>query len=187
MSKKKKVTYQKHTNTYYLRQAIKSLLNLGLIKDMIYRFAYNTVNHTIGKQAASIGNNTKIHPTAFIRHGERVIMGEHCFINHNNVIQGGKNEAKVILGNHVQTGPGVMMFAFNHGTELNGIPMIDQDYFEADIVIEDDVWIGAGSIITAGVHIGKGCVIGSNSVGPRDLPENMVCVGGPCKPIKLRD
>ena len=186
MSKKEKVIYQKHTNSYYLRQAIKSLLNLGLLKDIVYRFAYNTVNHTIGKQVATIGKNTKIHPTAFIRHGERVIMGEHCFINHNNVIQGGKHKAKVLMGNYVQTGPGVMIFAFNHGTEMNGIPMIDQDYFEADIIIEDDVWIGAGTIITAGVHIGKGCVIGSNSVVTKNLPENMICVGVPCKPIKPR-
>lgn len=186
MNNKKKVIYLKHSTTYYLRQTVKALLNLGLIKDIIYRFAYNTVNHTIGKQAATIGKNTKIHPTAFIRHGERVEIGDNCFINHNNVIQGGKNKAKVILGNHVQTGPGVMMFAFNHGTEMNGIPMIDQDYFEADITVGNDVWIGAGTVITAGVDIGSGCVIGSNSVVTKDLPANMICAGVPCKAIKPR-
>lgn len=183
---KTKVKYLKHSKQYYLGQALKSVLTLRLFKDLIYRFAYNTVNHTIGKQLATIGKNTKVHPTAFIRHGERVEIGDNCFINHNNVIQGGKNKAKIIMGNHVQTGPGVMMFAFNHGTEMNGIPMIDQDYFEADIIIDDDVWIGAGSIITAGVHIGKGCVIGSNSVVTKDLPPYTICVGTPCKPIKNR-
>ena len=184
--KKQKVKYLKHVKLYYLKQIVKSILNLGLIKDCFYRFAYNAVNHTVGKQSARIGKHTKIHPTAFIRHGERVEIGNHCFINHNNVIQGGKNKAKVILGDYVQTGPGVMMFAFNHGTEMNGIPMIDQDYFEADIIIDDDVWIGGGSIITAGVHIGKGCVIGSNSVVTKDLPAKTICVGVPCKPIKER-
>ncbi len=183
---KKKVKYLKHSKRYYLWQIIKATLNLELFKDCIYRFAYNAVNHTVGKQTAQIGSNTKIHPTAFIRHGERVIIGNNCFINHNNVIQGGKNKARVVMGDYVQTGPGVMMFAFNHGTEMNGIPMIDQDYYEADIIIEDDVWIGGGSIITAGVHIGKGCVIGSNSVVTKDLPANMICVGTPCKPIKQR-
>ena len=77
-------------------------------------------------------------------------IGSHCLINHNNVLQGGKNKARLILGNCVQTGPNVMMFAFNHGTEMNGVPMIDQDYYEADVIIEDDVWIGACSVITAG-------------------------------------
>lgn len=185
--KKIKVKYKKHNKSYYLIQLIKSIITLRLFKDILYYFTYNVVNHTIGKQNAKIGKNTKIHPTAFIRHGERVEIGENCFINHNNVIQGGKNNAKVIMGDHVQTGPGVMMFAFNHGTQMNGIPMIDQDYFEADIKIDNDVWIGGGSIITAGVHIGEGCVVGSNSVVTKDLPPYTICAGVPCKPIKPRE
>ena len=186
MSEKKKVEYLKHGKLYYLWQIILSIVTLRAFYDYAYKFAYYVVNHTLGKHLAKIGKGTKIHATAFIRHGERVEIGSNGLINHNNVIQGGKNSAKVIMGDHVQTGPNVMVFAFNHGTEMNGVPMIDQDYYEADVIIEDDVWIGACSVITAGVHIGKGCVIGAGSVVTKDMPEYTICGGVPCKPIKKR-
>ena len=186
-TKKKKVEYLKHSKWYYLWQIALSIFSLRVFYDYAYKFAYYVVNHTIGKHLAKIGKKTKIHATAFIRHGERVEIGSHCLINHNNVLQGGKNQAKLIIGNYVQTGPNVMIFAFNHGTDMNGVPMIEQDYYEADVVIEDDVWIGACSVITAGVHIGKGCVIGAGSVVTKDMPEYSICGGVPCKPLKKRE
>lgn len=186
MNEKKKVVYDKHSKWFYLGQAILSVITLRLFYDLFYLFAYFIVNHTMGVRLATIGKGSKIHPTVLVRHGERVVLGKGCFINHNNVLQGGKSKAKLILGDYVQTGPNVMMFAFNHGTKMNGIPMIEQDYIEADTVIDDDVWVGGGTVIVAGVHIGKGCVIGANSVVTKDLPENYICAGVPCKPIKPR-
>ena len=153
---------------------------------MSKRTAFYAVNHGLGITMATIGKDTKIHATAIIREGERVEIGHGCLINHNNVIGGGKRDAWVRIGNYVQTGPNVMIFAFNHGTDANDIPMIKQDYYDADVVIDDDVWIGAGFVITAGVHVGKGCVIGAGSVVTKDMPANWICAGVPCKPIKER-
>ena len=79
-----------------------------------------------------------------------------------------------------------MIFAFNHCTEWNGTPMIEQDYIDADVIIEDDVWIGAGSIINAGVTIGKGAVIGSGSVVTKNVEQYSFAVGSPAKVIKKR-
>ena len=79
-----------------------------------------------------------------------------------------------------------MIFAYNHGTELINVPMINQPYYESDIIIGDDVWIGAGTVITAGVKIGKGSVIGSNSTVTKDIPEFSIAVGSPAKVIKIR-
>lgn len=186
MTVKQKVKYDKHSKWYYLWQIVLAVITLRVLYDYAYKFVYFVVNHTLGKHLAKIGSHSKIHPTVFIRHGERVVIGSGCLFNHNNVIQGGKNKAKVIIGDYVQTGPNVMIFAFNHGTEMNEVPMIKQDYYEADVIIEDDVWIGACSVITAGVHIGRGCVIGAGSVVTKDLPEYTICGGIPCKPIKKR-
>lgn len=187
MTQKKKVKYDNYSKWYYLGQILLSIISLKFIVDFAKSFAFYQVNHSLGIRKAKIGKGTKIHASVVIREGERVEIGENCMINHNNVIQGGKSEAKVIIGNFVQFGPGVMIFAFNHGMEKNGIPMINQDYTDADVIIEDDVWIGAGSVVTAGVHIGKGCVVGAGSVVTRDLPPYTICVGVPCKPIKKRE
>lgn len=181
-----KVKARHYTKAYYFGYIVLYILSLHFLVDLAKLFAFYVVNHSLGIKKASIGKGTKVHASVVIREGENVIIGENCMINHNNVLQGGKQNAKIILGDYVQTGPGVMMFAFNHSTEHNGIPMIEQDYYEADIIIDKDVWIGAGSVITAGVHIGEGCVIGSGSVVTKDLPPYTICVGSPCKPIKER-
>lgn len=182
----KKVKYDRPPKLFYIRELLWSVITLRLFKDWIQRKLFFFVNHTLGLKQTRIGKNSKVHATVIIREGERVTIGEGCLINHNNVIQGGKAVGRVVIGNYVQTGANVMMFAFNHGTDAIDTPMILQDYYDADIVIDDDVWIGAGSVITAGVHIGKGCVIGAGSVVTKDMPANWICAGVPCKPIKER-
>lgn len=186
MDIKYKVKYNKHSKFYWLKELVLSLITFRAFWDMLNFFVFYQVNHSIGVKKAQIGKNTKIHATALIRHGERVIIGHDCLINHSNVVHGGKNSATVKIGNYVQCGPNVMIFAFNHGTEMINVPMIKQDYYEANVIIDDDVWIGAGSIITAGVHIGTGCVIGAGSVVTKDMPPFTICGGIPCKPIKER-
>lgn len=182
-----KVKAQHYSKFYYLGFILYYVITLQFLVGLAKLFAFFVVNHSLGVHKATIGKKTKIHSTVVIREGERVYIGKNCLINHNNVLQGGKLNARIVLGDYVQTGPNVMMFAFNHSTELNGTPMIQQDYYEADIIIDNDVWIGAGTVITAGVHIGEGCVIGSGSVVTHDLPAKSICVGSPCKPIKRRE
>ena len=53
----------------------------------------------------------------------------------------------------------------------------------APIIIGDDVWIGTGAVITKGVKIGNGAVIGVNSLITKDVPENAVMVGIPAKNV----
>jgi acetyltransferase-like isoleucine patch superfamily enzyme len=52
------------------------------------------------------------------------------------------------------------------------------------VIIEDNVWIGANCIILKGVRIGRNTVVGSGSIVTRDLEENAICGGNPCKVIK---
>lgn len=54
----------------------------------------------------------------------------------------------------------------------------------APVTIEDDVWIGGGSIILPGVTIGRGSVIGAGSIVTRDIPANCVAVGNPCRVLR---
>jgi acetyltransferase-like isoleucine patch superfamily enzyme len=54
------------------------------------------------------------------------------------------------------------------------------------ILIDEDCWIGAGTVFLDGVRVGKGCVIGANTIVNKDIPAYSVAVGNPVKIIKNR-
>ena len=56
--------------------------------------------------------------------------------------------------------------------------------FSLPVVIEDDVWIGANTVVLPGVTIGKGTVIGAGSVVTHDIPAGVVAFGAPCRVIR---
>nr|WP_320193880.1 acyltransferase [uncultured Desulfobacter sp.] len=178
--------FKRPSKLEYFFEIIKAMLSLRFYKVITYAFAYFIVNFVVGRNKAKIEKSAKVHPSVIIRQGERVSIGKDCLINHNNVIQAGKFAGKVKIGNYVHTGPNVMIFAFNHGIEKNGQPSIKQDYWDGDVVIDDDVWIGAGTVVTAGVRIGKGAVIGSNSVVTTDIPPYSIYGGVPARLIRER-
>lgn len=57
---------------------------------------------------------------------------------------------------------------------------------KGDIIVEDDVWIGYGSIILSGVHIGQGAIIAAGAVVTKDVPPYAIVGGNPAKIIKYR-
>ena len=140
-----------------------------------------------GRRLAKIGKTSNVHATAIIREGEFVTIGEHCLINHNNLIQAGKSEyGRITIGNYVHTGVNVAMIAFNHGFYTREQPIKEQDYIDASITVEDDVWIGAGSTILAGVTIGTGAIIAAGAVVNKDVPPYSIVGGVPAKVLKER-
>lgn len=57
----------------------------------------------------------------------------------------------------------------------------------ASITLEDNVWLGARSIITKGVTIGRNSIIGAGSVVTKDIPANTVAAGNPARVVKRLD
>jgi acetyltransferase-like isoleucine patch superfamily enzyme len=55
------------------------------------------------------------------------------------------------------------------------------------IVIEDDVWLGYGVVVLSGARIGRGAVIGANSVVSGAIPPGAVAVGAPARVVRFRD
>lgn len=149
-------------------------------------FAYVIVNYCYPRLLIKVDKSANIHPTVILRHPRNIIIGKGCLINHGNVLQGGKVNAKIRIGCKVHTGPNVMFFAYNHAFDDLEIATIDQGYTENGITIEDDVWIGAGSIILDGVTIGRGSVIGAGSVVTRSFPNHSVISGSPAKLLRRR-
>lgn len=98
--------------------------------------------------------------------------------------------AKITIGNSVLFGPHVFIITGNHQVNQIGKYIIDvekkTECCDADVVIEDDVWIGAGTIILKGVRIGRGSVIGAGSVVTKDTQPYSINAGNPCHKIRMR-
>lgn len=95
-------------------------------------------------------------------------------------------QGEVHLGNKVLMAPGCAFIAHNHIFENTEIPIREQGMVEAPIIVGDNVWIGYGVTVLAGVRIGSNSVIGAKSVVTRDIPENSVAAGVPARVIRKR-
>ncbi len=105
------------------------------------------------------------------------------------------NDVNLSIGSYCSIGPEVV-FLLGREHHLDTISTYPFRHFfsgqqyeaisKGDIVVDDDVWVGYGSIILSGVHIGQGAVIGAGSVVTRDVPPYAVVGGNPAKVIKYR-
>ena len=180
--------YVKPSRGERVKEIIYTLLSSTFWKWRLNLWAYQVINMASDRRYMKVGKNTNVHPTAIIRYGQNVKIGDNCLINHNNLLQPGKGpNGSITIGNYEHTGVNVMFMAFNHGLYTTDVPTKEQDYMDAPIVVEDDVWVGGGSIILSGVTIGKGAVIAAGAVVNKDVPPYAIVGGVPAKVLKYRD
>jgi acetyltransferase-like isoleucine patch superfamily enzyme len=117
---------------------------------------------------------TKPNPRIYI--GENTVIGRHCMITAKNLIRLGDN---VLMGAYVQ------IIDTSHGVKAGQI-IRDQKAEIGEVVIGNDVWIGAGAKILMNCHIGDGAVIGANAVVTEDIPPYAIAVGIPARVIRFR-
>lgn len=91
----------------------------------------------------------------------------------------------VTIGNRVQFGPFVSIFAATHETGVQS--RRDGVEYATPVTIGDDCWIGGNTTIMPGVTIGKGCTIGAGSVVTKSIPDFSVAIGSPAKVVKKVD
>lgn len=94
--------------------------------------------------------------------------------------------AGITLGAHVMIGEHTSLRDQDHKKDEPGTPIARQGHVARQIVVEDDVWIGRGCAILAGVRIGKGAVVGANSVVTGDVAAGTIVAGAPAREIGRR-
>ena len=108
-----------------------------------------------------------------------VVIGDYTRIGLHCTVIG-----PVTIGNHVNLAQGITVSALNHNFEDTRLRIDEQGVNTSEIIIDDDVWIGANAVITAGVHIGRHSVVAAGAVVTKDVPEYSVVGGVPAKVIR---
>jgi acetyltransferase-like isoleucine patch superfamily enzyme len=90
------------------------------------------------------------------------------------------------IGENVMMGPRVNLMAENHNFKRTDIPMKEQGVTRSFIKIGDDVWLGAGSTVLAGVTVGQGAIIAAGAVVTKDVPSFSIVGGVPAKILRPR-
>ncbi len=115
--------------------------------------------------------------------GTFIHIGQNTFIGPGTCIAG---PGDIKIGKNCLIAAQSGIFANNHNFADMELPIREQGITRRGIVIEDDCWLGSGVKVLDGVTIGKGSVIGANSVVTKDIPPFSVAVGIPARVIKKR-
>ena len=130
------------------------------------------------------GSNLRVLPGAFIINPNKVACGDNFFVGINNYIQAGGG---LICGSNVMMGPYAKIWTHNHVFSDPNIPIWQQGYDAKEVVIGDDVWIGANALIMPGAKIGNRAIISACSVvGAKNYPDGIILSGNPARKIGAR-
>lgn len=111
--------------------------------------------------------------------GSHIEVGENFIANYNLTIL---DVARVKIGRNVMIAPNVSIYTAGH--PLHPDSRNSGYEYGIPITIGDNVWIGGSSVILPGVTIGSNVVIGAGSVVTKDIPDNRVVAGNPCRVIR---
>lgn len=138
----------------------------------------------------SIGQRSAVGRNFLCQCGKHIFIGDKSVINDNCTMM---DENHILIGNQVLIAPNVQFYTATHPINYNERFVENWNENSGElffrtrslpITVEDNVWIGGGSIILAGITIGTGSVIGAGSVVTKSIPANCVAVGNPCKVIR---
>lgn len=154
-------------------------------KKRIYQ--YNNLDPADGEKRAELirqiigkhGKNIEIEAPFHCDYGENIEVGENFFANYNLIIL---DVGKVRIGDNAQFAPNVAIYTAGHPIHPDSR---NSGYeYGIDVTIGDNVWLGGNTVVNPGVHIGNNVVIGSGSVVTKDIPDNVIAAGNPCRVIR---
>ncbi|MGA9493363.1 MAG: sugar O-acetyltransferase [Mycobacterium sp.] len=128
----------------------------------------------------SLGDGSSILPRFLCDYGTQISIGANTFVNYDAILL---DCAPIVIGDNASIGPRAQFLTPLH-------PIDDHDARRngwesaSPITVGDNVWLGGGVIVCAGVTIGDDTVVGAGSVVTRDVPDHVLAVGSPCRVIR---
>lgn len=154
-------------------------------KKRIYR--YNSLSPEQGEEQAALikeiigkcGENIWIETPFHCDYGWNIEVGENFFANYNLTIL---DVGKVVIGKNAQIAPNVSIYTAGHPVHPDSR---NTGYeYGIGVTIGDSVWLGGNTVINPGVTIGNNVVIGAGSVVTKNLPDDVIAVGNPCRVLR---
>lgn len=178
-----------HNGKLYLPNDEKLLQEQMLCLERLY--AYNQSRPTEFEQRqkmlremfAEIGEGCYIEPPFHSNWGgSHVHFGSHIYANFNLTLV---DDTHIYVGDYTMFGPNVTIATAGHPIS----PVLREKVYQynAPVHIGRNCWLGAGVIVVPGVTIGDNSVIGAGSIVTKDIPDNVVAVGNPCKVMREID
>lgn len=162
-----------------LQQAARRASLLAHRYQALYYEDADAAQHLLTELLGAIGAGVHIKPPLFVDYGSSIRIGAGTFINYGLMAL---DVAAITIGEDVQIGPNVQLLTPTHPVE----PGPRRAKWEAakPIVIGDNVWLGGGAIVLAGVSIGENSVVGAGAVVTKDVPANVVVAGNPARVLR---
>lgn len=150
-------------------------------------FEYNNINPANKEERNKLlkrlfkktGKNFLIESNFQCDYGYNIYIGENFYMNHNCVILDG---AKVQFGDNVFIGPNCSFYTAGHPLEID-LRNKGLEYAKP-ITIGNNVWFGGNVVVLPGITIGNNVTVGAGSVVTKDISDNVLVYGNPCKVIK---
>ena len=120
-----------------------------------------------------------VNPPFYCDYGFHIEVGKNFFANYNCTIL---DVAKVKIGDNCQMAPNVAIYTAGHPVHPDSR---NTGYeYGIGVTIGDNVWLGGNTVINPGVTIGNNVVIGAGSVVTKNLPDDVIAVGNPCRVLR---
>ena len=133
------------------------------------------------------GKGVWIKRGAFFGFGRQIEVGANSDIGRSAYIAGIGRGGRLVIGNNVMMAPDVLIYTRTHAFENPYIAMKEQGTYSADVIIEDNVWIGTRVTILPGVRIGEGAIVGACALVANNVPSNAIVGGVPARIIRTKE
>ncbi len=163
---------------------------LSSIHQVITKSYDRVLMHLYRHQFASCGRNVHFYPVRSYFYYKTIEIGNNVYIGPGAMFLA--SDSTIKIGDNVLFGPNTSIIGGNHSTHIIGKYMADytlSDKLPGDdqpVIIENDVWIGSGSIILKGVTVGRGSIIAAGAVVSKKVPPYAIVGGVPAKILKYR-
>lgn len=166
--------------------ALRSILDPRTLIQAFRLMHFASYAHVQQVRRLDRGSEVSFAPNVSFRNAERITIGDGTHIGEHSIIWAGNATGRIVFGRKCLLAPHVTMTASNYAT-APGEFIMDQPKIEQDIVLGSDVWMGANTVVLAGVTIGDGAVVAAGAVVTRDVPAGAIVGGVPAKVIGWRD